>query len=129
MARAPKWPISAYSASQPVTASTTEPSATKAVQGSRRNRLTPYIGLTARRICGALRMAAAPSTPSTMNHSTITGPNSLPIVSVPRLWIRNSAIRITRVKGTTKGAKLLLPTLMPSSADSTEMAGVSMPSP
>ena len=38
MALAPKWPISAYSASQPVTASTTEPSATKAVQGSVANK-------------------------------------------------------------------------------------------
>ncbi len=38
----PKWPMSAYSASQPVTASTTAPSETKATQGACRNINSAY---------------------------------------------------------------------------------------
>ncbi len=74
-------------------------------------------------------MAINPSTDSTANHSTITGPNMRPTLAVPRLWMANRPIRIIRVSGTTKGASLLLSNVRPSTADNTEMAGVSMPSP
>ena len=52
-------------------------------------------------------MAMAPSTASTMNHSTITGPNTLPIFSVPRLCIRNSPTRMMRVMGMIQGPEVV----------------------
>ena len=71
----------------------------------------------------------APSTAMTMNHSTITGPNTRPIFSVPRLCTKNSPTRMMSVSGRTNGAKALPSTLRPSIADSTDTAGVNMPSP
>ena len=70
-----------------------------------------------------------PKAPSTKNHNSITGPNSLPNLWVPLLCIRNSPIRIATTNGTTIGAKRGVSTVRPSTADKTVMAGVSMPSP
>ena len=66
---------------------------------------------------------------SRLNHTIITGPKSRPIVAVPRLCTGNSATMITAVIGTTKSLKSGSMTLRPSTADSTEMAGVIMLSP
>jgi len=70
-----------------------------------------------------------PRTAMVPNHSTITGPNSRPMAAVPRYWTRNSAIRITTVIGLTQGVKPAPTTSRPSTALSTEIAGVMTPSP
>jgi hypothetical protein len=71
----------------------------------------------------------APSPPIVPNHTIITGPNSLPIVPVPRLWMKNSPNRIATVIGMTSGSSAGFASLRPSIADSTEIAGVIVPSP
>ena len=72
---------------------------------------------------------AKPKPPSATNHNTITGPNSWPILWVPRLWIRNRLVRMTSDSGTTRLAKCGFSTFRPSTAAITVTAGVSMPSP
>ena len=88
-----------------------------------------YNGDSARRICGWAMMPRTPSTPITTNHSIITGPKNFPTVAVPRRCTANSPMRITAVIGTTKSANLGSTTFIPSTADSTEIAGVIMLSP
>ena len=61
-------------------------------------------------------MPLTPSAPITTNHVSITGPNTRPIRCVPKVCVPNNATRMARA-------------LMPSSALSTEIAGVMMPSP
>ena len=70
-----------------------------------------------------------PSTASVMNHIGMTGPNSTPIRAVPWRWITNSTTRIAMVSGTTTWCSWGAATSSPSTADSTEMAGVIMLSP
>ena len=48
---------------------------------------------------------------------------------VPRFCTEKSAMRITQVSGTTNGEKASVATSRPSTADSTEIAGVMTPSP
>ncbi len=80
-------------------------------------------------MAGFFAREIAPRIVRAANHTNMTGPNRRPILAVPRLWNANKVMRMTRVSGTTKGAKALLSTSRPSTADSTVMAGVSMPSP
>ncbi len=63
------------------------------------------------------------------NHASITGPNSLPTRAVPQRWIANRPHSTTTVMGTTKGSSAPVATLSPSTALSTEIAGVMIPSP
>ena len=63
------------------------------------------------------------------NHTTMIGPKTAPTLLVPRLCTMNSPIRITTVIGTMYGSKTCVATLNPSTALSTEIAGVIMPSP
>ena len=65
----------------------------------------------------------------TTNQTTMTGPNSRPMLAVPRRWIANNPIRIASVTGRTKSAKAGVTSFSPSIADSTEIAGVMTPSP
>lgn len=64
-----------------------------------------------------------------MNHTTITGLNTLAIPAVPRCWIANSATRIAIDTGITHDVNAGVATSKPSTADSTEIAGVINPSP
>jgi hypothetical protein len=57
------------------------------------------------------------------------GPNSAPTLAVPCFWIANSAMMMTTVIGTTNGCSSGVTISRPSTADSTEIAGVIMPSP
>ena len=59
----------------------------------------------------------------------ITGPNRRPTAAVPTRWKENSTTMITAVIGTTKLSSDGSTTLSPSTADSTEIAGVIMLSP
>jgi hypothetical protein len=63
------------------------------------------------------------------NHTAITGPKAFPTTPVPKRWTANSTVRIASVIGTTSDSTLGAATSRPSTADSTEMAGVIMPSP
>ena len=63
------------------------------------------------------------------NHTHITGPNSRPTLAVPCRWIKKSAQMMTSVTGTMKGCSAGATTSRPSTAESTEIAGVIMPSP
>ncbi len=64
-----------------------------------------------------------------MNHSRQTGPKNAPTTPVPKRWIVNRATRIAVAIGTMYGTKALVPTSSPSTAESTEIAGVSTASP
>ena len=63
------------------------------------------------------------------NHTIITGPNTAPTVPVPVRWMANRAIRITTEIGTTHASAAGATISMPSTAESTEIAGVIIPSP
>ena len=57
------------------------------------------------------------------------GPKNAATRAVPRLWAANNAMRMTTVAGKTNGASSALTCLSPSTAESTEMAGVIIASP
>ena len=57
------------------------------------------------------------------------GPNSCPTFAVPRDWMVNRPTRMPTAMGSTSGSKLASTTVSPSTADSTEIAGVIMLSP
>ena len=57
------------------------------------------------------------------------GPNSSPTRAVPRAWSMNSPIRMPIASGSTKRPMPASTVLSPSTADSTEIAGVIMLSP
>src|SRR6185503_7911271 len=64
-----------------------------------------------------------------INQMTMMGPNIAATLAVPRLCAANKAIRIITVNGTTKSPNAGLASLSPSTADSTEIAGVITESP
>ena len=74
-------------------------------------------------------MPDIPITAIATNQTSMMGPKKCPIAAVPLDWIANSASRIATAAGTTYGCKAGVAMLTPSSADSTEMAGVIAPSP
>ena len=59
----------------------------------------------------------------------MTGPNTTPTFAVPCFWNRKRTNRMISVAGTTKCSIDGAPTLSPSIAPSTEIAGVMIPSP
>ena len=71
-----------------------------------------------------------PQAPIDTNQTTITGPNSRPTAAVPKRWIRN---RTTRIDGGDRHDQVSRATgrttFTPSTAESTEIAGVIMLSP
>ena len=71
----------------------------------------------------------APRTASTVNQTSITGPKSLPTVPVPLRWNEKTPMRITTAMGMTRSLMPGWATSRPSTADSTEIAGVMIPSP
>ena len=63
------------------------------------------------------------------NHSAITGPNRRPTAPVPKRWMANSTVSTPSVIGSTIESSPGAATPRPSTAESTEIAGVIMPSP
>ena len=63
------------------------------------------------------------------NHSAITGPKTRPTLPVPRHCTANSATMTTTLIGSTYCCSSGVETSRPSTADSTEIAGVITPSP
>ena len=78
---------------------------------------------------GSAATSLRPATASSVNHTAMIGPNSRPTAPVPKRWIANRTVRITSVSGTTRWSSPGATTSMPSTADSTEIAGVIIPSP
>ncbi len=70
-----------------------------------------------------------PSTVSVANQRIITGPKTAPTVAVPKRWKANMPTRITTVMGTIQWVRAGAATSSPSTAPSTEIAGVIIPSP
>ncbi len=70
-----------------------------------------------------------PMTPSTVNHTTMIGLNTLAMPAVPRCWMANRTMRMITAIGITHFSNAGVATSKPSTADSTEMAGVISPSP
>ena len=70
-----------------------------------------------------------PSSAMTANHTRVSGPKNLPMPAVPCFCTANRPNRITSVSGITNFLKAGDTTSMPSTADSTEIAGVMTPSP
>src|SRR3546814_992752 len=74
-------------------------------------------------------MLNTPSTASAVNHRIVTGPNTLPTFSVPKRWAMNTANSTITTIGTIQACSCGATTSRPSTADSTEIAGVITPSP
>ena len=97
----PKWPMSAYRASAPVTHSTSAPRMMKVVPGLNQANFHAYHGFSAHRISGCPSMCHTPSAAMAMNQTTVIGPKNLPMPAVPFFCTQNSASRITSVSGIT----------------------------
>jgi len=86
-------------------------------------------GDSASRMCGAFTISLRPSTRMTANQTPVTGPNQRPTPAVPTRWTANKAMMTPSAIGTTSGSKAGVATFRPSTALSTEIAGVSRQSP
>ena len=80
----PICPISAKSASPPVIARNTPPRTAKPPHPLCTRKAMACRGSTAASTCGLCSMPAIPSTAIAPNHSSISGPNTLPMRAVPR---------------------------------------------
>ena len=74
-------------------------------------------------------MPRMPSAAIARNQRTATGPNSAPRSEVPCRCRANSPITTPTAIGTTYGLNAVVPTSRPSTAESTEIAGVRTASP
>ena len=90
---------------------------------------TAYVGDSARRMLGWRMISATPSADSTPNHTSMTGPNILPTTPVPNRCTTNTPVSSAKAMGTTSCSTPGAATCRPSTADSTEIAGVIIPSP
>jgi hypothetical protein len=63
------------------------------------------------------------------NQTSMTGPNIRPMRAVPRFWTVKRRSKSPMATGTTQWVNGGATTLIPSTAASTEMAGVMTPSP
>ncbi len=90
---------------------------------------TAHHGLIAFSTSGSWLMLNTPSTASTRNQVAVIGPNTRPTFSVPKRCDANNASSTSTVSGTTQWCNCGATTSRPSTADSTEIAGVITPSP
>ena len=109
--------------------STTEPSTTMPCMWFSWKKRKAWMGFTEARMSGRSMMATTPSAAMTENQAIMSGPKTLPMRSVPCFCMRNRMIRIRQVPGRMNGPAWSVATSRPSMAESTEMAGVMMPSP
>ena len=126
---APKWPMSAYSASAPVRARNTAPRTRKLSPGDCQAKLSAYLGSSAASTAGVWTIEPTPSAASVRNHITIMGPNSLPSAPVPCAWMANKPTSTAIVIGMIQRSNAGVATDTPSTAESTEIAGVMIASP
>ena len=78
---------------------------------------------------GREMMCGSPVRASTMNQTTMTGPNSRPMRWVPSRCTKNNPTTMAMPIGSTTSCAAGATTSMPSTADSTEIAGVIRLSP
>ena len=78
---------------------------------------------------GAARFPQRPNTPMERNHAAITGPNTRPTLPVPHHCTANKATITRTLIGKTYCRNSGAETSIPSTADSTDIAGVITPSP
>jgi len=88
-----------------------------------------YQGLKAKRMLGCKTIWMMPSVPMTAKYTNITGANNAPILAVPRDCSRNRRISRVSAIGMTRCPSPGWTTVRPSTAESTEIAGVIMLSP
>ncbi len=112
-----------------MSAKNTAPITTNETLGSAIKNCAASAGLIAFRMAGESQMLAAPNPPMTTNQTTMTGPNSLPMLPVPYCWIMNNPTSTAIVAGTMKCSNPGAASFRPSIADNTEIAGVMTPSP
>jgi hypothetical protein len=129
MGARPKWPMSAYRASPPVMQSTTEPRSRNPCPWWARKNCTACQGLKAPSTSGRRTIHGSPAAAMLANHTSIAGPKMAPTRAVPRRCTRKSPTRMATVMGTTNACSRVVATSRPSTAESTEMAGVMTPSP
>ncbi len=130
MGSRPKWPMSAYRASPPVTTRNTAPSRKKPARAVGARRTAPRsAGPPPAAPPARAAMPRTPRTASSRNHTTITGPKTPPTRPVPRLWKANRPTRMAMAIGMIQASSAGAATFRPSTALSTEMAGVMVPSP
>ena len=87
------------------------------------------MGDSAFRIVGWATMPLTPQAAIATNQTAITGPNMLPTAPVPNRCTRKRQTMIAAVIGTIRSLTDGAATFTPSTADSTEIAGVIMLSP
>ena len=90
---------------------------------------TAHQGLIACSTSGSCRMLSTPSSASDANQAMVTGPNTRPTTCVPKRWVANSATSTSTVIGTIQACSCGATISRPSTAESTEIAGVMTPSP
>ena len=99
------------------------------IPGCSANRLIPTQGFRAANTAGCCTISVKPNTPRQTNQTSMMGPNTIPILPVPKRSTANKAeIRVSEI-GIMKGSRSGESTFKPSTALSTEMAGVIMLSP
>ena len=125
----PKWPMSAYSASPPVTQSTTDPNIKKPGQLCAMKKRAPYSGLMAPSTCGLRAIHGSPMPTNVTNQTSMVGPKMRPTLAVPRFCAEKSRSSTTTVSGKMNWCSLSVVSSSPSIAESTLSAGVIMPSP
>jgi len=108
--------------------SMTLPSTTNVSHGSARAMRAIQMGLAASSTSGWRTMLTIPSAAIVRNHSTMMGLKKAEILEVPSLWSANSPTSVVTVSGSTQGSKAGDFSWSPSKADSTEIAGVMIPS-
>lgn len=78
---------------------------------------------------GVCTTLLTPSAPMATNQRNMIGPNTTPTLCVPKRWARKRAMRTTSEIGTTADASPGATSSKPSTALSTDIAGVMMLSP
>ena len=74
-------------------------------------------------------MLHSPNKPIEINQTSVIGPKNFPIVAVPCRCTTKSAVKIPRPIGISHLSNAGVAMLKPSIAESTEIAGVMIPSP
>ena len=90
---------------------------------------TAHHGLKALSTSGSAMMFHRPMAASDRNQTVVIGPNTRPTFSVPKRWAANTPSNTAMVIGSTKGLSPGAATSSPSTAPSTEIAGVIILSP
>ncbi len=109
--------------------STTAPIATKVMYGCAMRNAIAHVGDSPCSTPGWARMCGTPAAAITTNQSSITGPNRLPTLPVPNFCTANRTTRITAAIGTMRCSTLGAAVCRPSTAESTDTAGVITESP